>query len=231
MVNGKGRKGGRGMKAIDPLDIVAAALRICDEQGLDHLTVRGLATDLGVGTMTLYSYFRSKDEILDAIADHVLGEMVVPPADPADPAAVLRTIAYAFLDLMRAHPSVVQLFGTRVTTSQHSLKGGMEAVLARLVDAGIRDELAVRCYGFLITYALGFAHYQYPRTWGRGDSGEVAELRRQRRHFYASMPAGEFPTMVDLSQRLVSLPSDEQFEFGLSMFVSSVLAELKLQRR
>jgi hypothetical protein len=128
---------------------------------------------------------------------------------------------------MRAHPSIVQLFGARVTTSQHALHGGMEAVLARLVEAGIGEALAVRCYGFFVTYALGFAYYQHPRPWGRGDEVDVAELRRQRGHFYASMPAGRVPTMVALSDRLVGLPSDEQFEFGLSMFVTSVLAELQ----
>jgi AcrR family transcriptional regulator len=212
MARGQGRTGGRGAKVLAPRDIVVEALRICDAYGLDALTVRRLANELGVGTMTLYRYFRSKEEILDAIADHVLGGMVVPPADPEDPAAVLRTVGHAFRDLMQAHPSLVQLVGTQVTTSQHSLKGGMEAVLSRLVAAGLSDELAVRCYGFLITYALGFAHYQHPRRWGRGDGREAIELRHQRGHFYASMPAGEFPTVVALSERLVGLPSDEQFE-------------------
>ncbi|URN00973.1 TetR/AcrR family transcriptional regulator [Actinomadura madurae] len=59
--------------------IVETAVRIGDSESLDTLTVRRLAGELGVGAMTLYSYFRNKEEILDAMADHVLGGMELPP--------------------------------------------------------------------------------------------------------------------------------------------------------
>lgn len=158
------RQSRRGDTPLSPERIIEAALRISDADGdLDRLTVRRLATELGVGTMTLYSYFRSKDEILDGMADHVLGRMRL-PAEPDDgPAEALRTAGHAFLAMMREHPSVMRLFATRITDSPTALRGAMEAVLRRLVDAGIPGPVAVRCYGFLITYAIGFASYQTPR--------------------------------------------------------------------
>ncbi|WP_406726863.1 TetR/AcrR family transcriptional regulator [Streptomyces sp. GD-15H] len=217
----------RGDNSLTPERIIDAALRISDAEGdLDRLTVRRLATELGVGTMTLYSYFRSKEEILDGMADHVLGRMRLPAEPDADPAQALRTVGHAFLAMMREHPSVVRLFSTRITDSPTALRGAMEAVLRRLVDAGVPGPLAVRCYGFLITYAIGFASYQTPRPWGRLATDEGAEQRRQRSHFYAALPIEEFPLVVGLADEVTELPSDAQFEAGLEAYIDSTLRTL-----
>ena len=221
------RRSQRGDSPLTPERIIEAALRISDAEGdLDRLTVRRLATELGVGTMTLYSYFRSKEEILDGMADHVLGRMRLPAEPDAGPAEALRTVGYAFLAMMREHPSIVRLFSTRITDSPTALRGAMEAVLRRLVSAGIPGPLAVRCYGFLITYAIGFASYQAPRPWGRLADEEGAEQRRQRSHFYAGLPIEEFPLVVGLADEVTELPSDAQFAAGLEAYVDSTLRVL-----
>jgi AcrR family transcriptional regulator len=215
--------------SLTPGRIIEAALRIADlEADLSSLTVRRLANDLGVGTMTLYSYFRSKDEILDAMADHVLGSMQMPAAEPGEgPAEALRTVAQSFVAMMREHPSVVRLLSTRVTDSQTALRGAMEAVLARLIDAGIPGPIAVQCYGFLITYAIGFVGYQTPRAWGHASTAEASEKRRQRSHFYAGLPLDEFPSVVEYSADVANLASDEQFTAGVDAYVDSIMRQLK----
>jgi len=230
----KRAQSGRGRAApLTPDQIIEAALRIADvEADLDQLTVRRLATELNVGTMTLYSYFRSKENILDGMADHVLGRMPLPDEPDNTPGDAIRTVARAFLAMMREHPSVVRIFSTRVTDSRTALRGAMEAVLDRLVAAGIPGPLAVRCYGFLITYTIGFVSYQIPRSWG-GDPGtgeDLAEARRQRVHFYKGLPAAEFPHMVDLAETLVDLPSDGQYLAGVEAFVQTVEAALENTR-
>lgn len=218
----------RGETALTPARIIDAALRICDAEGdLERLTVRRLAADLEVGTMTLYSYFRSKEEILDAVADHVLGRMALPSTPDACPADALRTVGYGFLAMMREHPSVVRLLATRVTDSRAALRGAMEAVLQRMVDAGIPGPQAVTCYGFLITYAMGFATYQSPRPWGRSADAASAEERRQRMHFYAALPLEDFPLVVQLSGDIAGLPSDEQFSWGLEAFVDATVRSIE----
>jgi AcrR family transcriptional regulator len=229
-MGGKSKRSGR-ETALSADRIIEAALRISDAEGdIDRLTVRRLAADLGVGTMSLYSYFRSKDEILDGMADHVLGRMQLPPEPDAGPADALRTVGHAFLALMREHPSVMRLFSTRVTSSRVALRGAMEAALARLVDAGIPGQQAARCYGFLLTYAIGFASYQKPRPWGRGDRAASAEERRQRTHFYASLPIDEFPHVVELAGDIAGLPSDEQFDAGLEAYIDATLRTLQHAR-
>ncbi|GAA4920656.1 TetR family transcriptional regulator [Actinomycetospora succinea] len=209
--------------------IVDAALAIADQEAdLDKLTVRRLAADLDVGVMTLYGYFRNKDEILDAMGDRILGSMDLPAEVETEPAAALRSLGHAFLAMMRDHPSVVRLLSTRVTDSPGALVNAMEGVLARLAAAGITGPLAVRCYGFLITYALGFAAYQAPRSWGQGQGqdDDRSEARRQRSHFYAGLSRDRFPHTVGLAEELPALPTDEQFADGLEAWIAGMVAQL-----
>lgn len=208
--------------------IVDAALAIADQDAdLDRLTVRRLAADLDVGVMTLYGYFRNKDEILDAMGDRILGSMTLPAEVDTDPAAALRALGHAFLQMMREHPSVVRLLATRVTDSPDALVGAMEGVLDRLARAGITGALAVRCYGFLITYALGFSAYETPRTWGRTPDPEHADdPRRRRSHFYAGLDRLRFPRTVALAADLPDLPTDAQFADGLEMWIAGTVARL-----
>jgi AcrR family transcriptional regulator len=176
--------------------------------------------------MTLYSYFRSKDEILDAMADRVLGGMKLEPGEGDGPGDAIRAVAAAFRAMMREHPVVVRLLAGRVTNSQVALRGAMEAVLQRLIDAGIPGPVAVRCYSFLITYTLGFVTYTLPRPWAGSDDPNAAEQRRQRSHFYAGLPIDDFPVMVSLAQELVELPADWQYEAGIEAFINNTLREL-----
>lgn len=204
--------------------IVLGAVRICDEGGIDSLTIRRLAGELNIGTMTLYGYFRSKEEILDGVADYVLGRFALPEVAGKSPAEAARAVGHAFLAMMREHPSVVYLLSSRATMSRQSLRAAMEEVLALLQGVGFAGAAASRAYALLITYCLGFASYQLPRPWGRDDSPNVAELRRQRVHFYSSLPLPAFATMVELSEAVTGMPSDEQFEFGLQCLIDGLLA-------
>lgn len=204
--------------------VIEVALQLADsEGGVERLTIRRIAAELNVGTMTLYGYFRSKEEILDGMADYALGNLKLPGQESSGPAEALRTVGHAFFDLMKAHPSVPQLFASRITDSQAALQGAMERVLQHLVESGIPGPLAVRCYGFLITYAIGFASYQVPRSWGQLSGGSEEEERRKRKHFYSGLPIEGFPQVVSLADELVKLPSDEQFEFGLEAYIGAVV--------
>ena len=60
-------------------DIAAAAVRIADTEGIDALSMRRLAQEIGAGTMTLYHYIRTKDELLSLVSDEVMSEVILPP--------------------------------------------------------------------------------------------------------------------------------------------------------
>jgi AcrR family transcriptional regulator len=202
--------------------IVTAAVRICDEKGIESLTIRRLAEELDIGAMTLYNYFRGKDEILDGIADHVLGNLQIPHTADPTPSGVARTVADAIFAMMRKHPSVVHLLSSRTTMSERSLEVAMDRVIGMLREAGFSDEGAVRAYALIMTYCLGFASYQMPREWGPDHVEGVEELRRRRRYFYASLPLPECSNLVELSAMVTTMPSDDQFNFGLDCLIAGL---------
>ena len=92
-------------------DIAEAAVRIADTEGLDAVSMRRLATELGAGTMTLYHYVRTKDELLTLVNDAVMGEVVVPAGQPlsSDWREAVMTIARRSRDTLLRHPWILDI--------------------------------------------------------------------------------------------------------------------------
>ncbi|NDK91504.1 TetR family transcriptional regulator [Gordonia desulfuricans] len=195
----------------------------------NKFTMRSLAAELGVGVMSLYTYFPTKDAILDGMAAKVLGEMTI-PAGADDPATAIRLVAHSILDVMREHPSVGRLLAARLNDNEDAIHGSLELPLRRLVDAGIPGPLAARCYGFVMVFAIGFSSYHLARPWGYSDTddgSDSAEMRRQREHYYAGRPLARFPTVVELAGDIVDIPGDATFEFGIAALVDAVSREIE----
>jgi len=203
-------------------EILEQAGKLVDAEGVDALTMRRLAGELGVSPMTLYGHFRTKDELLDGVADMILGQLALPAPDPADGVASVLHLAQALRALMQRHPSVVRLWTSPAFSTSGALRGGVEAPLAFLRAAGFDGELTVRLYGAVLTYTLGFTLYQLPLPWG-GDHPDVAEERRRRRAFYESLPLAEFPNLVALAEPMTTVAGDEQFEWGLRDMVHDLV--------
>lgn len=87
-------------------EIAEAALRIADAEGFPALSMRRIAAELDAGTMTLYHYVRTKDELLALVTDAVMGEVVVPDdvAFPADWREAVWLVARRTRDALRRHP-------------------------------------------------------------------------------------------------------------------------------
>jgi len=92
-------------------EIAAAAMRIADAEGFDAVSMRHLASELGAGTMTLYHYVRTKDELLTLVTDAVMGEVVLPPGQvlPENWRAAITVIAHRSRDSMRRHPWIMDI--------------------------------------------------------------------------------------------------------------------------
>ncbi len=84
--------------------VVHAALELADSEGIDAVSMRRVAATLDMGTMTLYSYVRSKDDLIALMADEIAGELLVPGELPADWREALRAIARRTRDMIFRHP-------------------------------------------------------------------------------------------------------------------------------
>ena len=89
--------------------VVERALQLADADGLDALTIRKLATELGVTPMALYWHFRSKDELLEGLAERVWCEIDVNVDSAAPWAPQLRGLLESLLRVLRAHPAGSEL--------------------------------------------------------------------------------------------------------------------------
>jgi AcrR family transcriptional regulator len=92
-------------------DIAAVALRIADAEGLEAVSMRRIATELGAGTMTLYHYVRTKDELFALLTDAVMAELVVPADEPLpqDWRRAMSIIAGRSRDALRRHPWILDI--------------------------------------------------------------------------------------------------------------------------
>jgi AcrR family transcriptional regulator len=93
-------------------DVVDAAVRIADRDGLPGLTMRLLATDLGLGAMSLYTYVPGRDELVVLMVDRVLGRPEL-PAMPDDLPGRLALIARVQYEICQEHPWLLDVSGLR----------------------------------------------------------------------------------------------------------------------
>jgi TetR/AcrR family transcriptional regulator, tetracycline repressor protein len=197
--------------------VVDAALVLLDAEGLDALTMPSLAKHLGVGTMSLYRHVADKDDLVNAVAEHVLSDVAVPDGDPDDWEG--RVIGYlrALREAAREHPALSRILAERGLTVG-PVFDQLEAVHAILRAAGFSDLDAVRTFYSLLTYVFGFVVWELPR------------VRRQHASAYVESwnnaidqldPMG-YPNLHALRRQLTTTASAEQFEYGLEHLLRSL---------
>jgi AcrR family transcriptional regulator len=154
--------------------IVRAATAIVDAHGVDALSMRGLATELGVTAMALYRHVGGRDELLVAVLDEI-SERIVHPDLPADPVERAVTVLVALRAFLVEHPWVLRLI---VGGQWSSLRGlwFQDAVLAAGRDAGLDDAGAVACYTSLWQMTVGEVEFETSRLTGPPGPGWAAAL-------------------------------------------------------
>jgi AcrR family transcriptional regulator len=130
--------------------VLAAALELIDRDGADGLSMRRLARVLGRDPMILYRHAPNKAALLDGVAETVLAQLKVDPADP-DWAGQLRAVARGYRALALAHPKVVPLLVTRPLATPLGLRPPgtlrpLEDILALLTRAGFSGTDALHIY-------------------------------------------------------------------------------------
>jgi len=201
--------------------ILARAVAVLDERGPAALTMRGLAESLGARPMALYTYFASKDELLDAVRDHVLADLAPEPGE-GDWAERLRGVGLDLYRLLVSHPALIHLFATRPLAG-HEAADATEAHLRVLREAGFDRATAARAHLALLHHALGAATWEVQLNAGR----EPEPTRGRRRLALESMPAERYPTLRDLAGELVTdTVGEQQFAFGLDAILTGLRARL-----
>lgn len=199
--------------------VLEAARRIADELGVDGLSMRRLAGELGVRPNALYTYFSRKEELLDALLDSLLGEIDTGDLVEGDWRARLVELMDASRRLLLAHPQLVPLFLSRQALGPNAARLG-EITLQLLSEGGIEGERAVEALRVLLIFSLGFAAFQAPRQ------EEDAAVRTERGEAtLRSLAADRFPEMRRLASRLARHPDDRNFYTGLGWLLQGIAGE------
>lgn len=157
--------------------VLAAATRLADDEGLPAVTMRRLATEVGVEAMSLYHHVPGKEGLLDGLAEAVLGEITaavearVTPDD--DWRTALRHRCLAAREVMVRHRWAPGLLGTR-TSLPPGLYAYYEAILATMVSGGLSYHLAHRGIHALGTMVLGFTQELFTPATDGGTMDEAA---------------------------------------------------------
>ncbi|HEV2870673.1 MAG TPA: TetR/AcrR family transcriptional regulator [Actinomycetota bacterium] len=198
--------------------VLGAARRVADDQGVDHLTMRRLAAELGVTPNALYTYLPDKEALLDALVDDLLGG--IETGDPAegDWRDGLARVMDASRRLLLAHPRLVPVFLARPGLGPNAARLG-ELSFQLLRRGGLEGDRAVEAFRVLLAYSLGFAAFQAPRL--EADDGARAETAQG---VFAGLPEDRFPEMRRLAGPLAGPTTGRHFHTGLRWLLDGVSA-------
>ncbi|MBF6166549.1 TetR/AcrR family transcriptional regulator C-terminal domain-containing protein [Streptomyces gardneri] len=196
--------------------VLLAAVRLADEHGLAALSMRRLAQALGVEAMSLYNHVRNKDDLLDGIADLVVGEMT-PPAAGGDWKAALRARSASAHEVLLRHPWATGLIGSRINVGPAMLRY-IDATVGCLRAAGFSLPQADRAWNALDSHLYGFTlqELHFPLA-----PSEYASAAQQ---FLPRIPAEEYPHMNALSQLVIDGKHTgiADFGFGLDLILDGL---------
>ncbi len=171
--------------------VLAAALRLADEQGLAAVTMHAVARSLGVTPMALYRHVADKDALLDGLVELLLTEYPRPaPEGRWDERLV--ALADGIRATARRHPAVFPLLLTRpaVTPAARTVR---DAVQAALREGGLSDPEAARAERLISTAVLGFA---------------ASEAAGRFRHHDQSVIDEDFAELLRWLRRVLPVPGD-----------------------
>lgn len=196
-----------------PLDrdrILAAALRLMDERGLDALTMRRLAAELGVEAMSLYYHVPGKAVLLEGLAERVLAEVRL-PRDGG-----VRGVARALRANALAHPNAIPLLGS-LGLGSPAARRHTEAVLERLEAAGFAPQAAFTTFLLLRSYVLGYVLWEIRHAEARA-AGVIPPTQAD------ALAAADLPHLAPIATFITTFDNDAEFERGLDVLVTGLAA-------
>ncbi len=175
------------------------------EEGFAGLTMRAVAARLGAAPMALYNHFATKEELVDALLDRVLGRFA-PPPPTGDWRADLRGFAHAHRRVLVQHPWAVAPLFSHPTPGPGAVRIG-EIGLAILARGGTSDGDAVATFSGIVALNYGWSSFT------------VVRRPEQVRGALAALPESAYPRTVAAATELAAYGSDRHYDTVLDAFL------------
>ncbi|MFF8777733.1 TetR/AcrR family transcriptional regulator [Streptomyces sp. NPDC015140] len=202
--------------------IVRAAIRLADADGLEAVSLRKVATALGVGPMRLYGYIAGKEELLDLMVDAVYAE-IRPVGDSWR--EVLRSLAETTRRAAHEHEWLADLLGGRPQLGPHALARG-EAVVAALDE--VDTDAVMPVVTSVDAYVIGAVRREIADRRAERDTG-MDERRWQASlgpYLERTFATGRFPALATVVRDAAHLDADETFRMGLDFLLDGIEARI-----
>ncbi|MGN6791442.1 MAG: TetR/AcrR family transcriptional regulator [Streptosporangiaceae bacterium] len=205
--------------------VVSRALELADNDGLDALTIRRLATELGVTPMALYWHFRSKEELIAGLADRVWGEIRTDVDRTSHWSDQLRMMLESLIDVLRAHSSASALLLASEKLGPSHWQA-TETTLDILRDAGFDAKHASEIAKSALWTGLMLVMSEPGFDPGLSPL-ERAEVMRRKQVELASLPPDRYPRLVEAAVPMTSCEegsAEFHYWFGVDLFIAGVRA-------
>lgn len=196
--------------------VVRAALDLADAGGLESLSMRRVAQQLGGGAMSLYNHVANKEDLLDGMVDVIFGEFELPSSEDGWKAAMRRR-ALSVREVLLRHRWAVGVMDSRTSPGPATLRHH-DAVLGCLRDAGFSVELAAHAFSAMDSYIYGFVLQERALPFDTPE--EATELAHA---MLAQFRA--YPHLTELTTQHVLQPGydfSDEFAFGLDLLLDGL---------
>ncbi|MDO8106364.1 TetR/AcrR family transcriptional regulator [Isoptericola sp. b441] len=198
--------------------VLAGALALADEIGVEAFTMRRLAAALGTKPMSIYYHVPGKEEILDGIVDLVFGEIEAPPTSLPWTEAMRRRCRSA-REVLRRHPWAPPLMESRTSPGPLSL-AHHDAVIRCLREGGLSWQWTAHAYATLDAFVYGFALQEAALPFGGGE--ELGDLASE---LTEALPTDRYPHFVAFTVEHVLQPGyrfADSFDVGLDLILAGL---------
>jgi AcrR family transcriptional regulator len=198
--------------------VLETAVAFADRHGLDALSMRKLADELGAGAMSLYYYVPNKVDLIDGMVDIVFGE-IEPPSLELDWKTAMRRRAVSTREALNRHRWAVGHMEGRTTHGPANLRLH-DAVLGCLRATGFSVEMTVHAYSVQDAYIYGFALQENSLPFGTPE--ETAEVAQT---IMAEFAAGTYPHLTEIAVEHVLQPGYDygnEYQFGLELILDGL---------
>ncbi|WP_406294838.1 TetR/AcrR family transcriptional regulator [Embleya sp. NBC_00888] len=199
--------------------IVRAALAVLDEGGLEAVSMRRVADELDTGPASLYVHVSSKEELLELVLDHVLGDVVIPVPDPDRWQAQLKEVALGFRAVLAAHNDLGRAVLAAIPSGPNALRIS-EGLLAVMRSGGVPEQASAWVLDVLQLY-ISADVYEGALHLSRSEAGEdpMAMAQAYLGEVIEALPRDRFPTLTALKPHMISGGRMDRVEFGLDIFI------------
>lgn len=204
---------------ISRVEIVETARRIVDAEGVDRLTMRRLAREIGSTPMALYHHVRDKEQLLVLLLDDYTARNMRRPELPDDPRERVVALAAAIRETLAGCPWIVEVLTADDLMSEAALWYN-ERIVDALMECGLTIERAVHAYRSIWYYTAGEMLVRASSTRRRADDDRPT----YRDRVFAGLDPVELPRLASLGGRWPELTAEDTYLDGLRALVNGLVA-------